>query len=185
LKLTKTSWVLLAIGVFVITFASLGVFRFQQVRQQNQLDEEFALAQLNLKQVRLEQLSSRQAELEKQLSQATLQFEAVKAILSRPIGSITISDILFDIAEVNSVEVTKISSSGLASEELEGVPCLALRLTTRVEGELPDLVSFITMLNGDLATGVVKSVEISIPETTSEGKPSANIQLVIYTYEGD
>jgi hypothetical protein len=34
-------------------------------------------------------------------------------------------------------------------------------------------------------TGVVQSVEISIPETISEEEPSANIQLVIYTYQDD
>jgi len=53
-----------------------------------------------------------------------------------------------------------------------------------VEGELTDLVSYITRLNSDLDTGFVKSVEINVPETNSKDKPSANIQLVIYTYQG-
>jgi len=46
--------------------------------------------------------------------------------------------------------------------------------------------SFITKLNEDLATGLARSVEISIPEATDEGEEtSADIQVVIYTYRGD
>jgi hypothetical protein len=92
---------------------------------------------------------------------------------------------LFDIAEAYGVEVTELSSSGLVSEELEGVPCSVLSLTVRVEGDIPDLIGFITKLNDDFTTGVVQSVEISIPETTGGEESSANIQLVIYTHRGD
>jgi len=185
IKLSKTSWLLITIGFFVITFASLGVIRSQQVHQHNQLSEELASAQLKLKGVRLEQLSYQQGELEKGLSQTISQFEAARAMLSQPIESIATSSILFDIAEAYGVEVTEISSSGPASDDLEGIPCSVLSLIARVEGEVPDLVSFITKLNGDLATGVVKSVVISIPEMTGEEKASVNIRLVIYTYQGD
>ena len=185
MKLSKTSWLLLTIGIFIITFAGLGVVRYQQVHEENRLNEEIALAEAKLNEFQLEQLSYQQGELEKQLSQATSQFETVKAMLSQPTGSIAVSGLLFDSAETYGVEVTELSSSGLVSDELEGVPCSILSLTARVEGDVSDLISFITELNGDLATGVVKSVEISIPGTTSEEKSSANIQLVIYTYQGD
>ena len=185
MKLSKTSWLFLTIGVFVIAFASLGAVGSQQVIQQNQLSEELTLAQLKLKGFQLEQLSYRQGELEEHLSQTISQFETTKAILSPPIGSVATSGILFDIAEAYGVEVTEINSSGLTSGELEGIPCSILPFTTRVEGDLPALVDFITRLNGDLTTGVVKSVIISIPEMTSEEKSSADIQMVIYTYQGD
>jgi len=185
LKLSKTSWLLLAIGAFIIILAGLGAFRFQQVRQQNQLNEELVLAQLKLKAVQLEQLAQRQGELERHLSQTTSQFQAARTTLSQPVGSIGASSTLFDIAEACGAEVTEISSSGRTSEELEGIPCSVLTLTARVEGDVPNLVSFITELNSYLRNGVVKSVEISIPEMTSEEKSSANIQLVVYSYQGD
>ena len=185
MKLTKTSWLLLGIGIFIITLAGLGAVRYQQVNQQNQLNEELVLAEAKLNGSQLEQLSYQQGELEKQLSQAMAQLRTAKDMLSQPTVSIATSGTLFDTAKAYGVEVTELSSSGLVSEELEGVPCSVLSLTTRVEGDVSDLIGFITELNNDFMTGVVQSVEISIPETISEEKPSANIQLVIYTYQDD
>ena len=184
MKLSKTSWLIIIIGFFVIILVGLGVVRSQQVHQQNELNEQLALAQSKIQVIQLEQLSHRQEELERHLSETDSQSESAKKILSQPIRSITISDLLFNVAEANSVNVTEITSSGLASEELAGVTCSVLPFTARVEGELTNLVSYITMLNSDLATGFVKSVEINVPETSSTKKPSANIQLVIYTYQG-
>lgn len=183
MKLSKTSWLFLAIGLFIITFAGLGAVRSQQAQQQNQLDEKLTSAELKLNGFQIEQLVNQQGELERQLSQTISQSETARDILSQPIGSIAISEILFDIAEANSVEITEISSSGPASEELAGVTLSVLPLTARVKGSLPNLVSFITSLNDDLPSGVVKSVAISIPETTG-AEASTNIQLVIYTYQG-
>ena len=184
MKLSKTSWLIIIIGFFVIILVGLGIVRSQQVHQQNELNEQLALAQSKIQVIQLEQLSHQQGELERQLSKTDSQSESAKAILSQPIRSITISDLLFSIAEANSVNVTEINSSGLASEELAGITCSVLPFTARVEGELTDLVSYIIRLNSDLATGFVKSVEINIPEKSSENKPSANIQLVIYAYQG-
>ena len=183
LTITKTSWLIIIVGVFIIFLAGLGVIRSQQVEEQNQLNEKLAVAQSKLQVIQLEQLSHRQAELEQQLSETASESKSAKVILSQPVGSISISAIFFDIAEANNVEVTEITSSGMAEDKIEGVPCLALPLSTKVEGEVTDLVSFITQLNEDLTTGMVKSLDISIPETT-ERKPSAKIQLVVYTYQG-
>jgi len=184
MKLSKTSWLLLISGVFIIAFASLGAVHYQQVQQQNQLNEELTQAQLRLDRFQLEQLPY-QEELKKQLSQTISQCETAKAILSQSTGSIATSETLFATAAAYGVEVTEISSSGPASEDLEGITCSILPLTARVEGDVSDMIGFITKLNSKLTTGIVKSVEISIPETTSEEKPSANIQLVIYSYQGD
>lgn len=178
MKLSKTSWLLLAIGVFITTFASLGTVCSQQVHQQNQLNEELTLAELKLNGFQREAS-------ETQLSQTLSQLETAKATLSQPIGSVATTSILLDVAEAYSAEVTEISSSDLASADLEGIPCSALTLTARVVGDVPNLVSFITKLNDDLGAGAVKSVVISIPEVTSEEKASASIQLVVYTYQGD
>jgi len=185
MKLGKASWLLLAIGVFVITFASLGAVRYQQVHQQKQLSEELTATELKLNGSQLEQFSSQQEAWKMQLSQALSQLETARAILSQPMGSIATSGILFDIAGAYGVEVTDLSSSGLTSVKLEGVPCSVITLTARVEGDVPALVSFITKLNSNLRTGVIQTVAISVPEITGEEKPSANIRLVVYSYQGD
>lgn len=185
MKLSKTSWLFIIVGIFIILLVGLGVVRSQQVRQLGQLNEELALAQSRLEAIQLDRFSHRQEELEQQLSQSTPQPETAKATLSQPIGSIAISDTLFNIAEANSVNITELSSSGLASEELAGVTCSVLPVWARIEGDLTNLASFITQLNDELETSVIKSVDITVPETTGEQQPIANIQMAVYTYQGD
>ncbi len=205
MKISKKTWLVIVIGIFVVVGIGLNMVRSQQVQQQDELNAEFALTQLNLSRLQLEQLSSRQAELESQLSQATSQSEAVKAMFSQPIGSVAATTILFDIAKAHGVEVTEMTSSGLASDSLEGVTYSVISLAAKVEGDVPNLVSFVTKLNSYFTTGVVKSITITIPETTSGDnvtaleitsgdnvtaletttgeRASADIQLVVYTYQ--
>ena len=183
MKLRKTSLLIIIIGIFIIAAIGLGTVRAQQVSEQNQLNEKLLLTKSNLERVQQENLSSRQAEQEDQLSQATSQFEAVKAVLSQPVGSVTASSILFDIAEAHGLEVTEMTSSGPTTETLKGVTCLIISLTAKVEGDVPNLVSFATKLNSYFTTGVIKSITITIPETTSEEKASADIHLVVYTHQ--
>lgn len=185
MKLSKTSWLVLTIGVFVILFAGLGVVRLQQVQEQNQLRGEIALAEQELDGFQREQLSSQEIELEKQLDQATSQFEAVKAIFSQPIKSVAASTILFDMAEAYGLEVTEMSSLGPASDSFDGIDCSAISLTARVEGDVTNLVSFIIKLNSQLVTDVIRSITINFPEVGSGEKASADIHMVIYTYQGD
>lgn len=184
MKISKTSWIIIIIGAFMIALIGLGAVRSQQVNQQIQLDEELTSAELKLDRLQLEQLSHQEEELERQLSQIKSQSETARAALSQSIESIEVSGILFDIAEHNNVEVTEINSSGLATAELDGLTCLVLPLTASVSGNVTDLASFVTKLNDDLITGVIKSVEIIVPEMV--GEPAlANIQLVIYGYRGE
>ena len=184
MKLRKRTLLIIIVGIFVIVSFGLGMVRYQQVSEQNQLNEKLVLANSDLERLQLEMGSSGQVKLEEQLGQATSQFEAVKAILSQPVGSITASSTLFEIAEAHGVEVAEMTSSGPVTENLEGITCSVISLTAKVEGDLPNLVSFITNLNNHFATGVVKSIIITIPETTGEQKGSTDIQMVVYTYRG-
>ena len=209
MRLSKIGWILLTVGIFAVMFVSLGATESQQIDQQNQLNEELLLAKQRLSNLQLEQLSSQQEELEKQLNQiiSQAQFQAAKAILSQPANSIALSSTLFDIAETCGVEVTEIKSIGQATGDLGEITCSVLPVTVTVEGDVPKLISFITKLNEEFATGVVKSIATSIPETLTEEvdeatseetdetageetvtpnkKPSAKIQLTIYSYQGD
>ena len=184
MKISKKTLLVIVIGIFVVVGIGLNMVRSQQDSEQSQLNEELALAQSRLAGIQLEKLSSQQAELEEQLSQATSQFEEVRAMFSQPIGSVAVTSSLFDIAKEHDVEVTEMTSSGLASDSLQGVTCSVISLTAKVEGDILNLVNFVTKLNNHFTTGVVKSIEITIPETTSGEKASADIQLVVYTHQG-
>jgi len=185
MKLSKTSWWVLSVGIFVIFFAGLGLFRFQQIQQQNQLLREITIAENRLNGFQPEQLSAQKAELERQLGQVTSQFEAVKAIFSQPVKSVVASSILFDIAEAHNLEVTEISSLGLNNDSLYGIDCSVTSLTAKVEGDVTDLVSFIIDLNGQLVTDTIRSITITFPEIDSGEKASVDINMVIYAYQGE
>ncbi len=185
MKLSKTSWLVLTVGVAIIIFASLGVVRLQQLNEQNRLNEQLSLTEQRLDRLQVEQLSSQKEELERRLSQTMSQLEAAKASLSQPIESITVSDTLFDIAEACGVEITEFSSSELASSDLEGITCSVLPLTVTVEGDAPNLINFISKLNDDFLTGAIHSININVSEDTGEERSSANIRLLVYNYRSD
>ena len=183
MKLSKTTGLLILIGTFIVIGSYLGMDRFQQVEEQNELNEKLAQVQANLGRVNLENVSSRQAELKKQLSEATSQLEAVRAAQYQPVGSTDIVNILFDTAKANGVEVIQMDLPSPTSATFEGVTCSALSLTARVDGDILNLVRFTTELNSHFTIGYVKSITITIPETGSDEKASADIQLVVYTYQ--
>lgn len=190
MKLGKTSWLILGAGIFVIVFASLGTINSQRLQERSQLNEELAIAVARLNKLQLAELSSNKERLEMQLEQTISQFEAAKATLTQPTIAIDVSDNLYRIAEAAGVEITEISSTGLTNGDLEGITTSVLPFTTTVEGNVSNLINFVTRLNADFMTGVVKSVEITSPNatssnTTGEDKPRANIRLVVHTYQGD
>jgi hypothetical protein len=185
LKLSKKSGFILVAGIAIAIFAGLWLARDQQVQEQEQLREELSIATMRLQNSEdNEVLYSQLGELEEQLSQTISQLETAKAPLSHSGGSIDVSGNLFDIAEATSVEITEISLSQQQSDSLEGLNCSVRQLSVTVEGDVPDIISFVGSLNSDFKTGLVRLVDISIPETTCEEAVTANIQLDIYTYQG-
>lgn len=182
MKPSKKRWIILTVIILIIVFASLGMVRSQQVHEQKRLSEELSLAGSRLNGLRFDQLSSQQKELEEQLSQTMSQFETANPTSPQSIKSIAINSALLDIAEICGVEIIEIGSSGPVNGDLEGVACRVLTVTTRVKGELPNLIGFIINLIDNLADGVVKSVEINVPKDTTKEKSSANIKMIIYSY---
>ncbi|MFH0768593.1 MAG: hypothetical protein V1932_03360, partial [Chloroflexota bacterium] len=77
LKLTRTTLLLIVAGVCFVASVMLSFVVSQQVQEQNQLKGKLASTQSTLQGIRLENISTQQAELEEQLSQATSQLEAV------------------------------------------------------------------------------------------------------------
>jgi len=197
MKLSKTSWLILILGVLVVAFGTLGLARAQQVQEQKQLDEELSVAEMRLSKIQLNELRSQKGELEGRLEQIASQLEAAKDDLRQSIESITVVDSMFAIAEASGVEIIDVSSSELGSGELEGIDCSIIRLTMRVEGDVPNLIGFVTKLNNDFITGIVRSVQMDTREAyeevggeaegeqaEEEGKPSVNIQMIVYSYRG-
>jgi uncharacterized protein YqgV (UPF0045/DUF77 family) len=185
IKMSRTSLFLIAGGVFLIAVVGVGTIYFQQADRQSELEDKLIQAQANLSNMSLAELSSQQEELEGQSDQTNAQLEAVRAVLSEPVGIAGATSTLFDIAGDTGVEIIEMTSSGPAGVSLEGVDCLITSLMARIEGDLPRLMDFIKQLNNYLLTGVIRSVEIEIPDRASGQETSAEIHFAIYTYGGN
>jgi hypothetical protein len=189
MKLSKTTWLIIGIGIIVIAAASLGVAYSQKADEKSELEQELSLARQRLDKYLAELPTSQKEELESQLAEVESQLDTAKASLHQLIESIEASTTLFEVAQNCNVEITRISSSPPTSSQLENVTFSALSLTVGIEGEVPNLITFVYRWIQENVTGIVTSVEITVPETTEEeeeeGKPSAIIKLLIYTYEGD
>lgn len=191
MKLGKPSYLLVILGVVAAIFAVLWVMRSQQAPERERLHEELSIAAMRLNNVKSDELSSQQGELEMQISQTLSQLETARATGAQSAESISLSGTLFDIAEGAGVEVTAISSAPQSDSNWQGIACSVLPFTVTVEGDVPNILSFIGGLDRTLTTAVIRSAVITIPETTDGEdssaeiqRPSANIQLGIYSYQG-
>jgi hypothetical protein len=184
LKLSKTSWLILSVGLFVVIMAGLGLTRSQQLQAQSQLSQELSVAETRLDKLQVEDLRQKQEELQRQLDESTIRLTEAKDKLRQTIESINVTDEFFEIAQFCGVEVESISSSNIRDDKLEDINCSVITLNAVVEGEVPNIINLVIKLNTDFTTGIVKAVQISIPETSDEDEPAINIQMVVYTYEG-
>ena len=185
MKVSKKILIYIAIGAYVIVLASFGYVTSQTLSEKTKVEEELAVAQANLERANPERLTKQKTDLEGQLAQVTGQYEALKDIFSQPIGNVAASSIVFDIAEAKGVEVIELTTPEASVDSLENVTCSVVALNTTVEGDERDLVAFITSLNSYLTTGVIKSIDMVIPEPGSTAEPTATVQLVIYSYQGE
>ncbi len=181
MKLSRTSWLTIIIGIFLIVLASLGVVYAQQIREQKQLDDKPIQARLKLTELQIEQLPLQKAELEKQLSQTMSELETTRATFSEQIETVTVINTLLDVAAARSVEVVELTFSEAPGKQAGNGSIKAL--SAKVSGDIPNLVSFISTLNGRLTTGIVETLTINIPGTTTENA-SASIRFVVYNYGG-
>ena len=190
MKISKASWLILIAGVVFVTFASLGIAGAKQMSEQGELNDELSIAERRVDTLQLEQLTLEQEEFQKKLEQVHAESEAVKDKLRFSNESIDVTDFLFEIAQLTNVTILNVSSPGLSSTDLEAIPCTAQSLSVIAEGEVSDLIAFVTRLNNDFTTGLVQSADISIPEESEEEEdgeslPAVQVRLIVYSYEGE
>jgi hypothetical protein len=185
LKISKTSWLILSAGIFIVVITALGLTRSQQLKEQSQLDEELSVAEMRLGSLEVKQLRQQHDELLGRLDESNVQLTMAKDGLRQTVESIDVTDEFFKIAQSCDVEISSITTSGIQIENLEAISCAMITLGAVVKGEVPNIINFVISLNSDFTTGVVKSVQISIPNTADEKDSTINMQMVVYAYKGD
>ena len=95
MKLSRTSWLILSAGIFLVVVAGLCLTRSQQVQKESQLGEELSIAEKRLSNFQVSELHQQQEELQSQLDERTVQLTAAKDILSQTVESISVTDEFF------------------------------------------------------------------------------------------
>jgi hypothetical protein len=207
IKLSKTSWLILSGGVFIVMLAGLGVTRSQQLQEQSRMNEELSLYQTRLDKIDVTDLRRQSGDLKQQIDEGRTQLEEAKARLRQTVVSVDVTDELFKIAGFSGVTVMTLTTSTISSKELEGIGLSMISLSVQAKGDLDKIVDFVVNLNNDYATGYVKSAQITVPLTdggdagvsgeqaggTGEGgtgglaesEATVAVQMVVYSYEGD
>lgn len=182
MKVSRTVSIIITASIVTICFAGLGTLCWQKFNEQNQLKEELTLVEDKLQEFQSVHSSNRRQALEQQLAETMDVVETSESLFSRPSWDIVTSS-LFDIAEPCNVEITGISSKGLTSESLGGLTSTTQKFSITIEGDPNNLIKFLTRLNHDLKTSVIKSVDLDVPADSGK-RSTASFLLVVYTNKG-
>jgi len=197
MKLSRTAWLILGSGIFVIAFVSLYMVFLQQGREQERLDDSLSVAQTTLPTLVAERddLESQLTQLESELAQARSLLYKVKAKF-QSVESIEYGEALFDIADDCDLEITNLTASEPRDKEVESEPIdeetqavtyAITSFTVEVEGTVAHILDFInTIATSEYFTNAtIEMVNMDVPEPDEEGEPSATIDLIIYGYQGE
>ncbi len=194
MKLSKSSWIVLALGVVLIAGISLGMSRSQQAEQQKQLTEKLAQAKAKLATMNIDELTGQKSRLTQQVDQYNTQTESVKQNLFAAEDDIEATDIILESARSFQVEVVNITSPGANLGELQGNQCRILPLKIQLNGDIDKMADFICNLSQIFPTSIIQEWQLNNEEPSTSGAgekqpapagtTSADISLVIYSYEG-
>lgn len=180
INLSKTSWIILSVGVFIVVLAGLGVTYSQQLKSSSEANEKLEVTEMRLRQFNIEELQSQKAILQEQRDDLTSQHDVGKTMLVQQVASIDVTDKCYEIAAESNVVIVDIGTTDVKTETFYNLPCEMISVNVVVRGELSDMVDFIINLNEGFSTGYIVTVQTVMGDT-----PYTSVQLVVYTYEGD
>lgn len=188
MRLSKTAWLILGIGIFVIAFATLFMLHSQQSGEQEWLEDSLSVAQALWPELisEREDLESQLTQLESQLTQAKSSLSSSKARFPKSVQSIEYDEALFDIAEDCDLEIVKLTASEPTDQEVEDVTYAITSFEVEVRGEITDILDFINTIatDEDFTNATIELVNIDT-KLDEDKKPSATIKLIIYGYKGE
>ena len=207
MRLSKTAWLILGAGVFVIALAVLIMLYAQQADEEKQAEESLANAQGLLPQLvaEREDWQNQLTQVEDQLAQEVSALENSIAKFPDPedVESIEYDEELFMIAHDYDLEVVQLTASEPQDQEADDEIIIYLVTTFEVtvspaaippeaedayeaycDDAIASFLDFInTVVNGEyFTTATVEEVVWEIPEITETERPVAIIKLLIYSY---
>ena len=211
MKISKTAWLILGIGIFVIAVASLYMVYFQQGREQERLNDSLSVAQQTLPELasekddwerQLTQLGSQLAQLKSELAQATSRLADSKTRFPKSVASIEYGERLFRIADGCDLVITEFTSSEPGDKKVEvevgdinveDVTYFVTLFTVVVESKdagysdktiVDNMLDFInTIATSDyFASATIELVNMDIPEPVAEEEEKPSATITLVIY---
>jgi len=190
MRLSKTAWFILGIGVFIIALIMLLVFNSQQAGEQERLEEDLSTYEALLPQLTSEReaLENQLASLASQLDEATSSLNYSKAKFPDEVESIEYDEELFMSAQDCNLEILSLTASEPRERLEEDIITYTItNFEIEVRGKVADMLTFVDIITtgGYFNSATVEMVNMEIPEPDEDQEPTATIELAIYSYEGE
>ena len=181
MKISKASWMILAIGVFIIVLAGLGLARSGQSKEKDRIDQELSMSNARLGNLKVLPYQTQIDELQEQLTETQDQADEAKDRLEQKIISVDITDKFYEIAAYYHVIVDDVGTTSISQQPYASINCDTISLNADVSGKGEDIVDFVTGLNDNFTTGFVRSVQVANSDNDTS---SINVQMTVYSYKG-
>jgi hypothetical protein len=183
LKINKKILKYAGAAVYLFVIVMMGFVLFRQLDERDTLTSELAATRTNLEALHPASMESEKKEYEVRLVQVTSEADGLKDMMSLDIDNVPATELVFNVAAANGVQVVQLSAPTAGQETLEGVPCSVTVINATVQGAKANLVDFISDLNLALDTGVIQSAFMDLHETDNL-TPQARILMEVYNYQG-
>jgi len=206
-KLSRTAWLVLGIGIFVIAFAALYMIYYQKSNERRQLEDSIVLAEGTTATVasekrdvenQLNDLTDQLTTAKSQLSQARSQLNSSMNRFPQEVESIEYGERLFNIANGWGLKTILFTSSKPKPEEIDDIHFSITSFSVDVKGLTGNILGFINtvVMDTDFTNATVELVDITIPgpitdaekaeltkeELEKKQSPEATIKLTVYGY---
>jgi len=208
MKVSKTAWLILGIGIFVIAFGSLYTAYSGQTGEQERLTGSLAAARVLLPELiaEREDLEGQLTHWESELAKATSSLGKSEARFPKSVESIEYDETLFKIADDCDLQVIGLTASQPSDEEVEDItyavttfevvvrskespPSTVDKFETYIDETVANMLEFIN----DIATsqefnvGTIELVDMENLEPPEEIEgdetgPEATVKLIIYGF---
>jgi hypothetical protein len=178
MKITKTSWLILGVGVFIIVLVALGLTRSGQIKAQDSLRQQLSVSNTRIGNVQVNGFQMQINELQEQLKVAQEQSSAAQDRLKQKIISVDVTDKFYEIAGLYGVTVNNIGTTSITRQPYASINCDIISLNANVSGAPNNVINFITGLNDNYSTGFVRSVQL---DSSDNSTSQISIQMIVYS----
>ena len=185
MRLSRTAWLILGIGIFAIALGSLYTVYLQQKGAQDELNTNLETAEGTLSDTtlikeglesQLTNLESELTQLESELTQAISSLNSAKGRFPESVESIEYDELLFNFAHGYNLRITELIASEPGNEEVEeAITYSVTPFTVDVKGEVAGILDFINAIvtSEDFTCATAELVNINIPEPLTEAEKEA------------